>query len=77
MRADVQELDLRREGQASWRSTAKPISIKVRSVNSSGFAQKVSRLTPGDLFLCSEVGTGLFVRRVIEKQKSAAGIVER
>lgn len=58
MRADEQELDIRRNGWTSRREGAKPISIKSRKRKSSGCASKVGVLTPGDLYRCPlDVGT--------------------
>ena len=67
----------RRQGWASWRETAKPVSTKNRKRKSGSCAGKAARLTPGGLRWCSKFGTSEIERFHILAQKSAEGIVVR
>ena len=60
------------------REITKSVFTKSRQRKFSGCVLKVSkrdRLTPGDLYGCSKVGTGGIERRHIAIQESAEGIV--
>ena len=69
---------VRRQGRTSWREATKSISIKGRQRKSSGCALKVSvgnQLTPGGLYRCLGIGTGVIERLHNAVQESAEGIV--
>ena len=77
MRADEQKLDIRRNGWTSGREVAKSISIKSRKCKSSGYASKVSVLTPGDLYRCLFYITGRRLRKSQGDLNSHTGVRRR
>ena len=69
---------IRRQGRTSWREATKSIFTKGRKRKFSGCARKVSvrnRLTPGGLYCCLGIGTGVIERLHSAMQDSAEGIV--